>query len=83
MQALTDWLLNMLIAIDQLGNALLAGEPDETLSSRAHRMRTKDQPFWNRMARAINGFFFWQADHCKAAYESEQRRMQQPPALRG
>lgn len=29
-------LLNVAIAVDQLANALLAGQPDETLSSRAH-----------------------------------------------
>ena len=26
---------NLLIAVDQLGNAILAGDPDETISSRA------------------------------------------------
>lgn len=29
------YLWNILIAIDQLGNAFLAGDPDETISSRA------------------------------------------------
>ena len=28
------WVLNVLIAIDQLFNALLGGDPDETISSR-------------------------------------------------
>lgn len=32
-------LKNILIALDQLLNALLGGSPDETLSSRAHRAR--------------------------------------------
>ena len=38
--------LNLLIAIDQLVNAILRGDPDETLSSRAHRMRIKRTPGW-------------------------------------
>ena len=31
-----QWFLNLLIAIDQLINVVLNGDPDETLSSRAH-----------------------------------------------
>jgi hypothetical protein len=81
-QQLCAWFLNVLIGLDQLVNTVLAGEPDETLSSRAHRMREKGQPVWGWTARAINTLFFWQADHCREAFESEQRRLQQPPALR-
>lgn len=33
--------LNIAIGLDQLANAVLAGHPDETLSSRAYRMRLK------------------------------------------
>ncbi|TCP43920.1 hypothetical protein [Rhodovulum marinum] len=29
------YLMNILIAVDQLGNAILFGDPDETISSRA------------------------------------------------
>lgn len=28
---------NLLIALDQFGNAILAGDPDETISSRAYK----------------------------------------------
>lgn len=76
------WLLNIAIAIDQLANALLAGAPDETLSSRAHRMRVKGHRYWEWTAGAIDRLFFWQASHCEAAYLSELRRLQQPPSLR-
>lgn len=34
MAAITRYLWNLLIALDQLANALLAGDPDETISSR-------------------------------------------------
>lgn len=32
---LSRWVWNVLIALDQLGNAILFGDPDETISSRA------------------------------------------------
>lgn len=32
------WLHNVLIGIDQLINAILCGDPDETISSRAYKM---------------------------------------------
>ena len=35
------WILNVLIGIDQLGNAILAGDPDETISSRLGKMKLK------------------------------------------
>lgn len=69
----------VLIAIDQLANALLAGAPDETLSSRAHRMREKGQPVWGWTARAIDAMFYvFERDHCRKAWESEVSRRQLP-----
>jgi len=35
------YLINILIGIDQLGNALLAGDPDETISSRIGKMKLR------------------------------------------
>ena len=70
--------LNNAIAFDQQLNTLLGGAPDETLSSRAHRMRLKGHRYWGWTATAINLLFFWEADHCRAAHESEQRRTQLP-----
>lgn len=32
---LSRWIWNVLIALDQLANAILLGDPDETISSRA------------------------------------------------
>lgn len=77
-----NWLLNLAIAMDQVANVLLAGEPDETLSSRAHRMRAKRHRYWGWTANAIDRVFFWQAGHCEAAFLAEQRRLQTPPSLR-
>ena len=74
------WALNLLIALDQLANCLLRGDPDETLSARAHRMREKGQRYWGWLAGAINLVFFWQEDHCKHAFEAELQRRQLPGA---
>ena len=35
------WLLNILISIDQLGNTITGGDPDETISSRLGKMKVK------------------------------------------
>jgi hypothetical protein len=35
------WWLGVLIALDQLGNALAGGDPDETISSRIGRTKLK------------------------------------------
>ncbi|ART47569.1 MULTISPECIES: hypothetical protein [Acidovorax] len=77
-----SWALNIAIALDQLANVLLAGAPDETLSSRAHRMRVKGHRYWGWTANAIDRLFFWQPGHCERAWRSELLRLQQPPSLR-
>lgn len=70
------YLLNHLIAFDQWVNVLLRGDPDESLSSRAHRMRLKGHRWWGWTAKAINALFFWQTDHCRGAFEAEALRLQ-------
>jgi hypothetical protein len=69
------WLLQVLIAIDQLANALLGGWADETLSSHAHRRHP-------RLARVIDALFWFDPEHCRAAFESERFRLQAPPESR-
>lgn len=76
------YLLNIAIALDQLANVLLAGAPDETLSSRAHRMRAKGQPVWGWTAGAIDLLFFWQGEHCQTAFMREWDRRQLPGVFR-
>ena len=74
-----QYLLNLLVAIDQLANALLRGAPDETLSSRAHRMRVKGQRFWGWTANAIDfvaKWVFFDDNHCRNAYEAEVNGLQ-------
>lgn len=80
-------LLQLAIALDQLANVLLSlftgnkAWSDETLSARAYRHACikKDRmwPMW-----IIDRLFFWQDEHCKAAYESEMERSHLPPPMR-
>lgn len=75
------YILNLLIAIDQLGTTLIGGWPDETLSSYAHRMYMRGKP-GGFMRNVINRLFWWQEDHCLAAYLREVERAQLPRSLR-
>jgi len=36
------WFINVLIGIDQFGNALFGGDPDETISSRLGKKKKKN-----------------------------------------
>lgn len=75
----------LLVALDQLGNALLGGWPDETLSSRAWRLSASGK---RRLPRAlIDALFFWDREgekrHCELSFESEREGRQLPPEARG
>ena len=70
----------VLIAVHQLVNALLAGFPDETLSSRAWRWEQDGVREWPR--RVIDRLFFWEPNHCRESYQSEREGRQLPPELR-
>lgn len=78
------WIIQVLIALDQCVNALIPGGwADETLSSRAYRMRLKGHKYWGWTASAIDMLFFWQKGHCEQAYLDEMGRRQSPPEQRG
>lgn len=70
----------VLIAVDQLLNAVLGGYADETLSSRIWRNASKPKPRrrWVLALKVVNGLFFWQGNHCREAYEMEQMRRHLP-----
>lgn len=75
------YLLKLAIAFDQFMNALCNGDEDETLSSRAHRMRRKGQPVWGWTARVIDRLFFWQPGHCEMAWRYEMAQAEMLRAL--
>ncbi|NBI12480.1 DNA helicase UvrD [[Haemophilus] felis] len=82
---LKNWGYHVVIAIDQLFNALLGGAADETLSSRTYRgaiLAQKPKKRWRVLYPVINGLFF-DKEHCKTAYESEVNRKQYPQGFEG
>ena len=46
MKALGKWLLNILLALDFLLNALTGGDPEETVSSRIAKKQAKGKDCW-------------------------------------
>lgn len=73
------YVTKVLIAVDQLANAVRGGHPDETLSAAAHRRHLEGRSGWRNL---INALFFWQEDHCRDAYQSELDRKQLPKEYR-
>ncbi len=73
---------SVLIAIDQLANALCGGWPDETVSSRAWRWHRDGVRHWPR--RVLDGAAGLLGDraHCETSYASERAGRQLPPELR-
>ena len=72
----------VLIALDQLLNALGGGWPDETLSSRFWRWHVAGVRSWP--CRWLDEVAAWMGDkdHCRKSYESERQGRQLPPELR-
>lgn len=71
------YLHQLLVALDQLLNALLGGWADETLSARAWRQRDTKRR-WAVLVRVINTLFFWQNNHCRGAHAAEMARRHAP-----
>lgn len=71
----------LLIAIDQLINALFGGWPDETMSSRAYRLSLNGIGWPRRIIDCVAGFL-GDKDHCLESYASERNGRQLPPELR-
>lgn len=70
----------VLIALDQILNAVFGGWPDETLSSRCWRWEQSGRRSWPR--RLVDALLFFDPGHCQASYESERLGRQLPPELR-
>ena len=82
------YLINILIALSQLGNTILGGYPDESMSARAWRTSRKGRWPGVLTRPLIDGLFFvvtWGRDrnHCRDAYDSEHLRRQFPDHYRG
>ena len=68
-------LLQILIAIDQLGNTLLGGMADETISARAHRGG-------HVYTEKLINWIFRNPNHCLESYLSEIKGSQNHPSYR-
>lgn len=74
------YIKNILIALDQLINTLIKGEPDETLSSRAWRHYADGSYKWPK--RIIDTLLFFDKDHCYTSWLSEKNRKHFPHSFR-
>lgn len=72
---MTTYVMKVLIAVDQLANAVRGGHPDETLSAAAHRQHMDGRSGWRNL---INALFWWQEDHCRDAHINEMARKHLP-----
>lgn len=90
---LRHWIIQLLIAIDQLANVLVtpfhaSAWADETLSSRAYRAWRDGKIMGRIWMPVIDALFFWQKQkpgvigHCHAAYLEEMARYNFPPEMR-
>ena len=77
------YLLNILIAFDQLVNTLVGGYPDETLSASAY-IGERQGKFLPRIMRPVIDFVFlpFERDHCRKAALAEKNRAQLPEGLK-
>lgn len=74
------YIKKVLLGLDQFGNTLLGGYPDETISARAGRnrggSRLVDKLFWTPLAVGLDKL---QPNHVEGAIESEETGRQQAP----
>lgn len=79
------WIWQVMLGLDQLGNAILGGWADETLSARAHRA-DRDGKVLGRVFRPLFDWLFLvlakEKDHCATAHASEVGNLQLPPDYR-
>jgi len=73
----------VLIAIDQLCNAILRGWPDETLSSRAYRWHIQGKRSWVMSCIDwVFSVFGGELNHCEDSWRNEANRKHLPNSLR-
>jgi hypothetical protein len=66
MNKIGRYFLNLLIVLDELGNALTGGSPEETISSRSAKAMLAGKRWGCLMCKFLNLF---QKDHCLKALE--------------
>lgn len=85
-KALARWLLQVLVALDQLVTAIFGGWADETVSSYLHRLERAQKPAGLVLRPLVDAIAcrwpFNEPDHCATSYQRERERAQCPPELR-
>lgn len=71
MKTFWKYFWNLLIAIDQLANAILGGDPDETISSRMGKMigNKKATPLEHGLCDVLHVL---DKDHCEKSIEEDE-----------
>lgn len=78
LKAVGRYVMRVLIGVDQLGNTLIGGASDETISARAGRLREKNPV----AAATCTVLDVIDKDHCDTAIESERTQRHQDRAYR-
>lgn len=79
MNGIAKFAKNLLLWVDQGGNVVLLGSPDETISARSYREGVLNgKRSWAAMRWFVDKLFWFEPDHTKAAYEAERARCHLP-----
>lgn len=78
MGKLGRYVLNVLVGVDQLANAVLGGDPDETISSRVGKWQ-RDKAKRSRWRRRLSYglclvLHLFDRDHCRRSIEDDEGR---------
>lgn len=70
-------LYNIGLALSQFGNALIGGDPDESISGRSGKGRQAGSPFWTVAATVIDWAWLvlslgYERDHCARSIERDE-----------
>lgn len=66
---LRKWVFNILVSLDQFGNSLAGGDPDETISSRAAKGQLHGKWWGKAMCRFLDVF---DHGHCPKSIELDE-----------
>ena len=68
---ISTYFYNLLLGLDRFGNVILAGDPDETISARAGRLRYTHRWTWGVLAWLLDTL---QRGHVEGAIEGDELR---------
>lgn len=73
MKQVINYFFNILISLDQLGNTLLGGDPDETISSRC--AKNQDKWYWHYLGKVLE---FVDPGHLEWSIEYDEGKKVKP-----